>query len=258
VVTRFAVACAVMSAGCQIVSGVNDLEIRASSGPDWSCLAARKPPPPQELVSYSGVVRRLGNNQPVLDAIARLCHPDDEPCAEPVLPPVVARDGLLEFEVAGSFNGYIELTSAALMPGLVELSRGIGQMRALPEFRMVEPETMQLFAAKMMAEIEPGLGHALFWVEDCQGARAPGVSVEVQLAAPAELPETSRAYYVIDTRLPSTAVHETDASGAGGFINLPTTFITFSAFRAADHAHISTFSARIRAGEVTFFIVEPD
>jgi hypothetical protein len=118
---------------------------------------------------------------------------------------------------------------------------------------------VKLFAAMMGVTVDDTRGHALFWAIDCQGNRTAGVSV---MAGGADA--STQRYYVLDAKLPSVSVDRTDSSGGGGFIDLPIdvttdeTFVTFDATRADTGARVSQFSARIRAGHVTYFQIEPD
>jgi hypothetical protein len=141
-----------------------------------------------------------------------------------------------------------------MVPALIELSRPIGAMRALSELRMVDAPTLDAFATQLGSTVDPALGHALFWAQDCAGQRAPGVSVE----ALGELSPSTRSYYVVDFKLPSDSVDQTDISGGGGFIDLPAKGTTFDARRATTHELISRLPGRIRPGTVTFLPIEPD
>jgi hypothetical protein len=203
-------------------------------------------------VHYSGVVRNLATDLPVEGVVAHFCASSDETCSDPVRPRIEAPDGVLEFEISGRFNGYIKLESPTMLPAIIELWNPIGAMRMLSDFRMVAPESFALFAATMDASVAPDTGHALYWVDDCDGERAADVSIQT-----ADTTSETKQYYVIGTRLPSLTVDRTDDSGAGGFINLPTRFVTFTAHRASTGQRIAQLSARIRSGTTTFFVIEP-
>lgn len=241
--------------GCQYVSGVSDLEIvePASAGPDWSCLGQSTPRTVSGTVSYEGPVRDLATFRILDDVVVRFCQSGDEPCASPVLS-ATATNGIVSFSIEASFDGYIELESPGMVPALIELSRPIGAMRTLTELRMVDAATLDAFATQLNASVDAALGHALFWAQDCAGQRASGVSVE----ALGELSPSTRNYYVVDFKLPSDAVDQTDVSGGGGFINLPAKGMTFDARRSSSQALVSRFPGRIRPGQVTFLAIEPD
>ncbi|HEY5962209.1 MAG TPA: hypothetical protein VIV60_36885 [Polyangiaceae bacterium] len=243
--------------GCQYVSGVAELNIGADkvAATPWDCLGVgkRDDPKPRPTVEYVGSVWNISGTSVLADVVLRLCQTTDESCSAPVLS-VASVDSVIRFTVDSSFAGYVELESPGMMPAVVELSRPIGSMRTLPEFRMLDVFTLELFALNMGKRIDASLGHALYWTEDCSGSRAPGVSVK----ALGDLTDETAQYYVVDRKLPSASVTMTDASGGGGFINLPITYVTFEAFRADTKQTISTFPGRIRPGQVTFMVVEPD
>lgn len=246
------------SIGCQYVSGVHELEIAPAStgakkGPDWSCLQDALAKAVSGPIAYEGQVRNVPGTQIIRDVTARLCDTADADCEHP-LESALAPDGLVRFSIDPTFNGYLELESPGQMQAVVELSRPIGAMRVLPELRMLDARTLGLFAASMDATINQDDGHLLFWVEDCLGKRASGVRVE----ATGELSPETRNYYVLDQKLPSATMQQTDASGGGGIINLPRDVTTFNAYRADTGQLISKFPARIRPGQVTFVAIEPD
>jgi hypothetical protein len=240
--------------GCQYVSGANDLEIAEPSvGPDWICLGQSTPRVVSGTVSYEGPVRDLATFRILDDVVVRFCQSGDEPCASPVLT-VTPINGSIAFTIDATFDGYVELESPGMVPALIELSRPIGAMRTLSELRMVDAATLGAFANQLNASVDAALGHALFWAQDCAGQRAPGVSVE----ALGELSPSARSYYVVDFKLPSDTVDQTDVSGGGGFINLPAKGMTFDARRASTGELISRLPGRIRPGQVTFLPIEPD
>jgi hypothetical protein len=243
-----------LSIGCQYVSGVNDLEIVTSieAAPDWSCLGHSSNADVSGSRSYARNVLNLATDEIISDAVVRLCESHDVDCQDP-LPGVETTNGTVRFTVDASFNGYLELESPEMLPGRIELSRPIGKMHELPDPRMVDPVTLNRFAAVMGVAVNPAYGHALFWVNDCANHRAPGVAVE----ALGELTPDTDQYYVVDKR-PSNSLDRTEDAGGGGFINLPETFMTFRARRAETLELISTFPGRIRAGRVTFMMIEPD
>ncbi|MFZ5890093.1 MAG: hypothetical protein ACOY0T_03415 [Myxococcota bacterium] len=253
-------ACLPVLSACQYVSEVNELTFAAAPSGDWSCLKSTQSQTPPLSLHYAGAVTRIASNTPISNVTARLCKTDDDDCVDSIIPELESPDGFFEFDVPGAFNGYIELESPAMLPAIVEVWRPIGLMRVLPELKMLDATTLNAFAARMSAEIDPTLGHALFWTEDCSGARASGVTVkplEGPAGTAAQLAPNSHAYYAVAGRLPSVSVDRTDFSGGGGFINLPPTYWTFVAYRAEDQAPIARFAARIRPGHTTLFIVEP-
>jgi hypothetical protein len=240
--------------GCQYISGVADLNIDSeTTGPDWTCLGHQVTREVTGTVNYEGSVRNVAGNVVIPSVTARFCRSSEEPCTDPLLT-TQSVGSVLKFSIDSSFDGYIELDSPGMMPAVVELSRPIGAMRALPELRMLDATTLARFAFSMGSQVDTNFGSALFWAEDCSGRRGAGVSVR----ALGDLPEQFAQYYVVDQKLPSVSVHMTDASGGGGFINLPNTFVTFEALRAETMELISTFPGRIRPGQVTFMVIEPD
>lgn len=243
---------------CQYLSGASDLEIQAAAvqGVDWNCLGKERiAGSVSGSLDYKGSVRNVAGTKVIERVKLRFCDTADDVCDDAsAFKVVTVTDGNLEFSIDRSFNGYIELESDGLLPGIVELSRRLGEMRTVPEFRMLDLATLSVFAQNMGASIEEGTGHALFWAEDCAGKRAPGVSV----SALSGLNAATRGYYVLDQKLPSDSVNETDSSGGGGLINLTPGVLSFKAKVAGFDVPYSTFGGRIRPGELTFMVIEPD
>jgi hypothetical protein len=253
------VACLVMLVGCQYVSGAAELEIvdqPTDAGP-WGCVGHR-PPALTGTVNYAQPIRNLADDSIPAGVVVKVCGSADLTCSDPLVTTVPV-DGTVTFTVPADFIGYLELDGPLLMPTIVELTRPIGAMRVMPELRVVGVQTFTAFAALMHVQVDATRGHALFWAVDCQGNRAAGISAEALGAD-----SSTQKYYVLDGKLPSLSVDRTDSYGGGGFVNLPIlaseneTFETFRAFRAETGARISEFSARIRAGHVTCFQIEPD
>jgi hypothetical protein len=252
-----------LCSACQFVSNVNDLEIHEDPPIDvgWNCLGVPDQRATPTVVKYDGSVSLVPNGELVENAVLRVCKGDDDTCADPLVPPIYSPDGHVTFEVPGGFNGYLELESPTAMPGRVEMVRPIGRMRLLPELKVIKRETFAAFATAGKVAIDPDLGHVMFWVEDCGGQRASGVAIRV-IEGPegnaAQLSPKTAAYYAVASRLPSIGLGQTDSTGGGGIINLPPVFWTFEAYLVADQRHIATVAARIRPGQVTVFVVEPD
>lgn len=249
-----AFALALSSAACGYVSGASELEIidEPPEDPAFACVGEGAPLLHSEPLNVSAPVRNLATNQLLERVVGRFC--EGEPCLAPVAE-VEAVDGVLTFPpIDPSFRGYLELESPGMMPAVVELLRPIGAMRNFPELRMISALALKAYASSLMETVHDELGQALFWVEDCTSAPAPGVTVETLDAV---LPST-RSYYVVNFELPSPSIDRTQESGGGGFINLPTGFPRFAARRATDQRTLATFAARVRPGTVTFFVVEPE
>jgi hypothetical protein len=241
------------NAACGYVSGASDLEIvGAAEDPKWACIGEGAPLLRSEDVEVSAKIRNVATNDLIDEVVGRFCM--GEPCTSPIAE-VGAVDGTLTFPpISPSFDGYLELESPGMLPAVVELLRPIGAMRELPELRMIQAVSLKFYAASLQESIDDALGHALFWVQDCAGEPAAGVTIEPLDAVLA----TTRGYYVVDGKLPSPSIGETQQSGGGGFINLRTGYRLFAARLASDQRTISSFAARIRPGTVTFFVVQPE
>ena len=242
------------SLACGYVSGASELEIVDASAEEqaWGCIGEGAPLLTTDPVAFSAPVRNLASNKLLDDVVGRIC--EGEPCTSP-LAEARAVDGVLTFPpVDPSFRGYLELESPGMMPAVVELLHPIGAMRKFTELRMLATLALKAYSSSLQAEVDEELGQALFWVQNCSGEPAPGVTVDLLDAG---LPNTG-SYYVVNFELPSPSIVETQESGGGGFVNLPPGFPRFAARRASDQRTIATFAARVRSRTVTFFVIEPE
>lgn len=246
---------AVAMCGCQYLSGASELAVvgAESQQPSWDCRGKPLKFDPNYVVPYARPVRNLADDSVIEDVEVWACESADQDCANPAATDL-DKDGEIKFDLKASFFGYFILSSPGMMPAIVELSRPVGQMRALPELRMVESAKFLQFSAAMGVIPDETLGHAQYWVYDCDSERASGVMVDVA----DKLPESATKYYALDGRLPLTSIDRTDEYGAGGFANLPAGFLAFRAYVAADGSTISEFAARIRPGHITYMVIEPD
>ena len=236
--------------GCSY--GADDIRI-TESGADWSCLGKGSPLRTTELIDLELPVRNLPSRQLLKQVTGSVCA--DVSCSPPL---AVAEgiDGVLHFpQMDPMFRGSIELRSPDQMSAIVDLLRPIGAMRELPELRMLSKSNLETYAyIGAMATLDVTLGHALFWVVDCAGKRAAGISLE---SFDKVLPNT-QSYYASDIELPSITLDRTEENGGGGIINLPVGFPRFRAVRAADGAVIADFPTQIKADTTTFFLIEPE
>jgi hypothetical protein len=241
--------------GCQYVSGVSDLRVQegASDQPNWSCRNHPRNGDASAKVKYSQPIRNLADDSIIEDVSVKICSNTDTDCTAPIVETTPV-DGIVAFTLDASFTGYIELSSPRMMPAIVELTRPVGKMRLLPELRMVTPSMFQLFSRLVGVTPDPLLGYAQFWAYDCDAERASGVQVRVM----DEHAASAKNYYVMDGKLPSLAADQTDEYGASGFVNLPPGVLTFRATNAQDDTVITQFAARVRPGQITCAVIEPD
>ena len=89
--------------------------------------------------------------------------------------------------------------------------------------------------------------------EDCGGARVAGASFT---ASAFDTAGGTRGFYTLNG-IPSPTASMTDASGDGGFINLPQGFTTIAATQASTGRKIGQSNVIVRAGFITYASVKP-
>jgi hypothetical protein len=227
------------------------------SGPDWSCLgkvAWSSGNQPQIAIAMSFF--NFVNQVPVTtDFLVRPCSKMDILCANP-LGPAIAPDGngLATITVPSSFDGYAEIVSATTgndtgastyVPSLVFFNPPPIKDSNNSMTAMFLPEALAALAESNNNVIDPTLGNLFSGAIDCKGNLSEGVSFETDRTVAA----TRRFYYV--DGLPNFGAVATDASGYGGFINLPNGTIQIYAKLKATGQTIGTVSVFIRAGHIS-------
>jgi hypothetical protein len=225
---------------------------------------------------------------------ARVCTNLDVNCLSPYLSGLKTDSGgKITFQVPPNFVGYIELTDARYATGAGGASgaggaggaggdgtAGTGGAGGNPSQKLVpvllvvdavsgnlpiesEPVTMvsygvvNVLASLFGQTFDPTRATALIAMYDCEGKRAPGVSLEVD--ATAAYPETIVFYTVGPAPgVPDPTVGFSDANGTGGILNMkPRANAVVTARRFAGSTRVGSATFPTRAGWMTNLNVIP-
>ncbi|HMA92750.1 MAG TPA: hypothetical protein VKP30_08695 [Polyangiaceae bacterium] len=226
----------------------------------WSCLGKvvwEAPAQPQVVVTMNFV--DLVAKLPVANLSVRPCAKMDVVCANPLGPAVTTdQNGLATLTLPASFDGYAEVVSStvadagstSIVPTLVFFNPPPNKDLHYGTVPTFTPPALAALAAGHGNTVDPSLGFLFSGAMDCSGKPAAGVSWD-----PDRILEATRRFYYVDG-LPSEAAVSTDATGYGGFINMPTGTIRLFVKIQATGLAVGETSVFVRAGHLsTGFLV---
>jgi hypothetical protein len=185
----------------------------------------------------------------------RPCPKLDVTCAKPLSAAVTSgNDGVASLTLPKAFDGYLEINSSKTMPALWYFSP-LPTTERNYNVGLLTPASFQTIAQAAGATIDPNAGHSFNIALDCTenyGTYAKGVSFTAD-----QHTGGTRLFYLING-LPSTSADQTDASGIGGFANLPPGIVTVTASVAATGQRSGSVSGLIRAGVITYAPIAPN
>jgi hypothetical protein len=223
-----------------------------------ACIGSVKPPPapPPGKVSITMAFHDTVTQTQLGAGISvRPCPKLDFSCTTPVGPAVKTdASGSATLDLPAGFDGYLEIDNGTkTVPALWYFSP-VPIKDGTYNVALLSPTSFDRIAAGVGATIDPNAGHAFIFALDCTstyGTFAAGMSFSSDQGSA----ETS-AFYLING-IPSKKATATDASGVGGFANLPPGTVTVTASVAATGARSGSISALIRTGVITYAPIAP-
>jgi hypothetical protein len=230
----------------------------------WECVG--NPRPQGAVKPQVQLTVRVGDlihpEVSVSDAVVlRACHKLDVTCAMPIgdaIHPDASGHASFTITTGGTgFDGYIEVNPAVsppvYVPTLIFISPPIVddyvyQLTALLSISDLPALVQQTGSAAM----NPALGALIYRAADCNRVPAAGIAGMLDLPDP-----TTKAFFVING-LPTTIINGTDASGLGGFINVPKGVRSVIGTRVMDNLYIGTVSALVRPSSFSYMTLAPD
>ncbi len=237
----------------------------ADSGPvdpRWACLGkVRLETPKKSTLKVSVPLRDLTTRGPVVQMSCRLCAKVDPDCTTPLAGPVSpSPDGIVSFDVSANFDGYIEArapipdggTLPAYVPSLVFFNPPLVDDTVYIAIPLVSYTVLATLAQQTGGNtIDPALGGALFEAHDCKGAATDGVTATIDNSI-----DTTRRFFFVNG-LPNEASKGTDATGYGGFINVPPGVRTLTGDRVDGKGRLGTMSVLVRKSYLSYSVLPP-
>jgi hypothetical protein len=227
-------------------------ETQEDTGLDWSCL--RETQGSDMIVPAPTGARRLVQSLQVTsittgvvppNTSARACTQADTECITPVTPSIpVSPDGWVDLPLYEGFDGYLEITSEAIVPTLLFYADPLNEAGRIDNtpLALVEKNVLPSLSNATGVEQSADLGLVYLRAFDCQGVAAPGVTFTID--------RDGWAWYFVG-RLPSSTATETADSGLGGFINVSPGVSVVNAELDVNRNLTEPKSVLVRAGWMT-------
>jgi hypothetical protein len=246
---------------CLPSSSVGDSGGGADADTSLACIGSAKAQPTAPSGNVSVTMSFYNPVSPTkhLSGITiRACPKLDVTCTN-ALPGTSTSDsqGNATLTVPAGFDGYLEINGNgngnSIVPALWYFSP-FPVTDGTYNVGLFAQGDFQNIAQTSGATIDPSLGHSFAFALDCAeqyGSFTAGMSFDVDKKS-----TETRSFYLING-LPSTTATATDASGIGGFANLPTGIVTLTATLQSTGVRSGSSSVLIRAGVITYSPIAP-
>lgn len=219
--------------------------------PKWGCLEGAAAP--SAVALRPTVTYTLGLNDPSTrsappGAALRACNRFDLECAAPVAGPLeLGADNRFHLPLPQGFDGYLELTSPAIIPSLYVFSRPL-MADVEDEFIVVSLATARGLAASSSVQLDPALGLVAVRARDCQGELTAGVQFSND--------KGGTAFAFVDG-LPVVGYDETNDEGLGGFLNVPLGTVVLQGQEVMSGRVSGTATVLLRASWIAIVELDP-
>ena len=201
--------------------------------------------------------RRLSDESPVEGAPAKLCGPLDAECTDPLDTGTTDSNGELSLTGYYGFRGYTLVEPPPSYPNMAPAILWASP----PRFDEVAVEDIQpahLTAVEVVSgiglllgvSVNPDAGHIFGLTGDWNQQPISNVTLRSEVVA------TDTEQYYFDGSLPSKTATETDASGLGGFINVPAGLVTITA-TSLDVGRLGSATVLVKPGHITYLGIGP-
>ena len=276
-------ACAVLTAGCSGILGIEADRYLVDAGPivaadsggggttdasdasdgaagaDWSCLNTTVPPVGTGSVVVTFFFNDVSGSAtsgsfvgtPIPGASVRSCGTLDLTCKNPISSAIGDDGGLAPITVPAGFDGYYEVDAGANYTPTI-LSRVPQRASEQALQGMGSSQLYSLGAGLAGIQQDPNLSLAIVTASDCNSNPAPGVQFTVGAPGPNE----QVAY--LENNLPSKSATATEVTGSALVFNVPSGTLTLTATIVGSTQPLRSVTALIRQGWVTFVQIRPD
>lgn len=226
------------------------------SGP-WGCVGSISWP-----LDTTGEKRTTRNRivdvseKPVKGVVFVACGKLDPECTKPITAEVTTdTDGIFALTVPRGFDGYFKATPPApLMPAIIVSPPLYENQDAIAvggePLHALSKTDIDALLALVGGSVDDTAGHLLSQSLDCEGKTAAGVSLSPSLKGP-----NTKGYYY-EGGLPNTDALATDATGLGGFVNIPPGNVTLTGRNALGQLYAKR-TVIVKAKTVTYLTSAP-
>lgn len=220
--------------------------------PTWSCLDnPTQDVAPTSTVEVKMTASDLLSAKPVAGIHLTLCAKLDADCVYPISDYQSDQNGLIDIQMPATFDGYLQTEGDNVYPTLFFPPKT--EKQSAPTSLPIVPAA---FFAGMFNQIGTSVSSdrtvIMTTALDCQGQPASGMVLSSPQA------DGATVTYFLQGGLPSRSAPTTDASGAGGFVNIPTGSAVVTSTIAAKDRVAGTVAVQTRPGHLTMVLVVPN
>lgn len=228
------------------------LQSVCEENPKWACLqspamSSAGTGPFKVTMHFADLIKKT----PIAGVRADLCRKLDVACNDPAATVTSDASGTISLNsVESGFSGYVSLQSTAIVSTLYFFNPSIDRDQDIPSLSLSTSASRGGLLSQLGAD--PARGDILLSTTDCQGKPASGIAYALSPSVPGAV-----AYY-LSSGLPTRSGSMTDATGYGGFVNLPSGTLSVTATDTASQTRIATLTLVVREGSTTWSRVIPD
>lgn len=252
-------ACVVGSARADTGTSGTDADADAAETPSgpWGCVGSVTWPLDSSGETYTIRNRVVDvSEKPVAGVTFVPCGKLDPECTKPAGSAVTTgADGIFTITVPRGFDGYLKLTAPApFLAGLVVNAPVYASLDSVKDgaepLHVLAKGDIDALLALVGGAVDDTAGHLLSISLDCEGKPAAGVSLSPSLKGP-----NTKGYYY-EGGLPNTDALATDATGLGGFVNVPPGNVTLTGRNALGQLYAKR-TVIVKAKTVTYLTSVP-
>jgi hypothetical protein len=177
----------------------------------WACITEEVPLATDNVTFAIPVVSIF--QMPMPGIPVKLCSSVDTDCTSPTAELVSDENGLITFEVAPSFQGYLDTKVPGFFPQLNFLPDFLTNPPVVRPISLSPVEIIEGLAQQVGAAANPERGHLVISVASCLGP-APNLLIESGRADEQTIP------YYVNGGVPAPDLKFTTDDGSGGYLNI--------------------------------------
>jgi hypothetical protein len=225
-------------------------------GKHWSCAGHVTYPSLSGLCEYRLRLRDVVTLTGVSGIMAQACTTTDLECMSPIATGMSGADGVVSLNVPREQAFYVSLSGGGYMPALYystdppqkTLATGVNDGDVVLE----TPAVVQFAASQVDVTVMADKGQIAFAVLDCLGDQSLGVSVTISTSQ-----GSFDASYYLQNGTPVANAGQTDSSGIGAIVNVPTGLAVLSATLRSTGKLVAKQGVLVKAGTITNVRVGP-
>jgi hypothetical protein len=232
-------------------------QLLQSGGRDWSCVSEEAGNPVMSPngppIPYAVVVRDFLSGQTPANLRIRACFRPDVNCTRPATDWISAdATGTITLPLREGFIGYFEIVADDVVSTIymlpAPLTSELTTVLPVAEVTVLPLDVLLAFGEGSQLELDPAAGVVSINTFDCIGPSAPGVRLEINVAA---------VPFAFVDGLPLAGFDTTTDDGSAGFANVLPGLVVVSGFRSDTMDRVGLETVLVRAMWVTVVSMMP-